>query len=357
MSTKGNDNVTAAGGRLGESVSPLPGFLTRTRLAVAGLSGYARVFEARSDSAGAILRFARVRPPQSGPFQPLKAHEITPKFLDRAVRAIRRWNYDIVPIAEAIERAGAKPAAKRFVCLTFDGGSRDQATHAYPVLARHAVPFTVYLPTGSVDGVGETWWLALEQVIARHSRISLMMDRDERRFTVAGLTEKHELYDYLSVWLRALPPAELSATIADLCKRYGVDLGAISRDFAMNWDDVARLAADPLATIGTATVHGSMLAGLSSADAAREIKMGRAVAEAALSRSLPHLAYPFGEQGTCGQREALLAGDAGFATAATLVSGTISRTGTLDPLKLPRIAWDGRVTSLRVLRAMLAGLV
>lgn len=337
-------------------VSPLPGVLTRTRLAVASLSGYARTFEARSGSAGAILRFARVRPPLSDPFQPIKAGEITPRFLDRAIRAIRRWNYDIVPIAEAIERAGAPQAVKRFVCLTFDGGSRDQVTHGYPVLVRHAAPFAVYLPTGFVDGVGEAWWIALEQVIARHSRVSLMMDRDERRFTVASLADKQELYNYLSGWLRALPPAVRSASIGDLCKRYGVDLAAISRDFAMNWDDVARLAADPLATIGTATVHGSMLTSLNEADAAREIKMGRAVAEAALGRSLPHLAYPFGEQGTCGQREISIAGDARFATAVTLIPGTIRRGDTLDPMKLPRIDWDGRVTSLRVLRAMVAGL-
>ncbi len=336
-------------------MSRLPRVLTRTRLAIASLSGYARAFEAQSGSAGAILRLARVRPRQSDPFQPLKSNEITPAFLDCAIRAIRRWNYDIVPIGEAVDRAGAK-VARRFVCLTFDGGSHDLMVHGYPVLARHAVPFNVYLPTGFIDGVGEAWWLALEQVIARHSRISLMMGHDERRFTVGSITDKTELYDYLSGWLRALPPADLSATIGDLCKRYGVDLEALSRDFAMNWDDVARLAADPLATIGTATVHGSMLASLNSADAAREMRMGRAVTEAALGRSARHLAYPFGEEGTCGSRETLLAGEAGFATAVTLISGTIPRGDVPDPLRLPRIGWDGRITSLRVLRAMLAGL-
>ncbi len=335
---------------------PLPGVLTRAWLGVASLSGYARILEAQSGSAGVILRLARVRPQRPDPFQPLKSNDITPEFLDRAIRAIRRWNYDIIPIGEIVDRAGATRTAKRFVCLTFDGGSRDLMAHGYPVLARHAAPFTVYVPTGFVDGVGEAWWLALEQVIARHGRISLMMDHDERRFTVESIADKLELYDYLSGWLRALPPDELSATIGDLCKRYGVGLAALSREFAMNWDDVARLAADPLVTIGTATVHGSMLASLNSTDAAREMKMGRAVAEAALQRSLPHLAYPFGEQGTCGQRETLLAGEAGFATAVTLIPGTILRSGTFDSLRLPRIAWDGRIASLRVLRAMLAGL-
>ncbi len=70
------------------------------------------------------------------------------------------------------------------MALTFDGATKDLITFAYPVLARHAVPFTVYVPTAFPDGVGEAWWLGLEQVIARESRISLMMGEKEQRFTV-----------------------------------------------------------------------------------------------------------------------------------------------------------------------------
>ena len=53
------------------------------------------------------------------------------------------------------------------MCLTFDGAIRDLMVSAYPVLARHGVPFTVYVPTAFPDGLGEAWWLALEAVIAR----------------------------------------------------------------------------------------------------------------------------------------------------------------------------------------------
>ena len=54
---------------------------------------------------------------------------------------------------------------------------------AYPVLSKHGVPFTVYLPTAFPDGLGEAWWLALEDMIARENRISLVIDRKERRFS------------------------------------------------------------------------------------------------------------------------------------------------------------------------------
>lgn len=326
--------------------------MKRMRLEFAGAGAALHLVGGNRQVAGAILRFGRVRPARDEPFQPLKQDEVTPEFLDRICRKLRRWHYDIVPIGEVMARAEA--GGPKFVCLTFDGGSRDLVEHALPVLKRHAVPFTLYVPTGFVDGVGEAWWLALERVVATHHRISLVINREERRFKLDTVSEKLDAYDYLGTWLRALPPAELSSAISDLCKRHGVDLAATSRNFAMTWDDIATFHADPLVTIGTATVHLPALSTLSAADAAREIRMGRAVAEAATGRAQPHFAYPFDAAGY-GPREIGLAGEAELATAVTSVSETIRRGKTPNPLALPRIMIDGRMPSLRALRAQLAG--
>ena len=164
------------------------------------------------------------------------------------------------------------------MCLTFDGGYKDLMTSAYPVLSRHGVPFTVYLPTAFPDGVGEAWWLALEAMIARENRLSLVMDRKEQHFDIADTAEKYQLYDFLESWMRSLSPSDLSVAINDLCKRYSVDLAALSREASMDWDDLARLAADPLVTIGSATVNYPVLSNLKDADALREMTMGQAVA-------------------------------------------------------------------------------
>src|ERR1700684_1995023 len=133
----------------------------------------------RSGGAGAVLRFERVRPRRAGRFQPLKSREITPQFLDRTIGALKRWKFDIVSMDEVCRRAVTLAAPRRFVGLTFDGGYKDLMTSAYPVLSRHGVPFTIYVPTAFPDGLGEAWWLALEQVIAREARLSLIMYRKE----------------------------------------------------------------------------------------------------------------------------------------------------------------------------------
>jgi peptidoglycan/xylan/chitin deacetylase (PgdA/CDA1 family) len=324
---------------------------------LAYFSGYARLMQRRAGGAGAILRFERVRPARRAAFQPRRAHEITPDFLDLAIHALKRWKFEFVGIDEVCRRAVSPKPARRFVCLTFDGATRDLITFAYPVLSRHAVPFALYVPTAFPDGLGEAWWLALEAVIARNDRIALMMDREERRFEIADVEEKYRLYDFLHEWMRSLAPPDLSAAINDLCKRYSVDLAATSRDGFLNWDELEKLAADPNVTIGSATVNYPVLSSLKEAAASREISMGSAVAQAALHREVAHFAYPFGDRAAFDRQHVMLARKAGFASAVTALPGVIEAEGRSNLHALPRIAWDGRQHSLRVMRVMLSGMM
>jgi len=258
---------------------------------------------------------------------------------------------------EACRRAVTLPKTNRFACLTFDGACKDVVTQAWPVLAKHDVPFTVYVPTAFPDGLGEAWWLALEEIIAREPRISLVIDRQERRFAAGTTSDKVDTFEFLASWLRSLPPPDLSFAIHDLCTRYSVDFAALSRAEAMDWDDLARLAADPLVTIGSATVNYAALANLKAADAQREMAMGKAVAETALRRGTGHFAFPFGDRQSWRREHVAMAREAGFASAVSTVPGIVRAGGRTDLHALPRIVWDGRERSLRMLRVMLSGIL
>ena len=126
----------------------------------------------------------------------------------------------------------------------------------------------------------------------------------------------------------------------------------------MDWDDLAKLAADPLVTIGSATVNYPVLSNLQDADAQREMTMGKAVAEAAFHRDVRHFAYPFGDRdawrrAACRRwRE-----EAGFASAVSAIPGVVEARGYTNLHALPRVAWDGRQRSLRMMRVMLSGVM
>ncbi|MCP9626957.1 polysaccharide deacetylase family protein [Rhodopseudomonas palustris] len=325
-------------------------------LELAYFSGLARLAQARGGGCGVILRFERVRPTRKAKFQPLRSREITPQFLDRLLRALRRWDCDIVSPTDLIARL-ARPRPGRFVCLTFDGGSRDLISFGHPVLARHKAPFAVYLPTAFPDGLGEAWWMALEQVIADHDRVGLVIDHAERHFDTATVDDKYRVFRFVGNWLRALPPQDLAAAVHDLCARYGVDVRRLTREAVMSWEELARLASDPQVTIGSATVNYPRLANVGDAVAQREIAMGGAVLRAALGRDAAHFAYPYGEQGSFTARDVRIVEQLGYASAVSAIPGVICAGGSPLPQMLPRIAWDGRRKSLRGLRVLLSGVM
>jgi peptidoglycan/xylan/chitin deacetylase (PgdA/CDA1 family) len=84
--------------------------------------------------------------------------------------------------------------------------------------------------------------------------------------------------------------------------------------------------------------------------------MGSAVAQAALNRDVRHFAYPFGDRGSFRRQHIAMVEQAGFASAATAIAGMIEPEGRTNLHALPRIAWDGRQRSLRVMRVMLSGM-
>ena len=137
------------------------------------------------------------------------------------------------------------------------------------------------------------------------------------------MPEKYDTFELLASWMRTLPPPDLSFAIHDLCKRYSVDLTALSRSSSMDWDDLAKLAADPLATIGSATVNYHALSNLKEADARRELTMGKAVAETALHRPVSHFAYPFGDQKSWRRAHVVMGQEAGFASAVSTIPGVV----------------------------------
>jgi peptidoglycan/xylan/chitin deacetylase (PgdA/CDA1 family) len=318
-------------------------------------TGCARFAEWSRAGEGVILKFERVRPPRPGQFQPLQASEIAPRRFESLIRALRRWNYDIIPIgelAERLQRPGRRP--RRFACLTFDIGYRDFLDHAWPILKRHSAPVTIYVPGNFADQLGELWWLGLEHVVAHNNRLGLFIDGREHRIDCRRVADKNGAFAFLFETLGTMTPSERSTTIRDLCRRYGSDLSAISAQAVMTWPEIARLAADPLVTVGNAGLTYPVLSRLDVQQSKRELKMGRAVAEAAIGRPAPHLAYPHGTRETFGRRELTLASELGFVSAVTAEPGNV-KSGEVEMLALPRIAWDNRRKSLRAFRALLAG--
>lgn len=305
---------------------------------------------------GAILTLHHVRPPRSGRFQPNRLLEITPRFLTGVVKTLRRSEVDLISLDEMHRRMTEGDFSRRFICLTFDDGYRDTLQWAYPILKQADAPFAVYVPTSFPDRLGELWWLVLEAVIARNDRVGLVIDGRDRKFDCATVAEKRALYDELYWWLRARPTeADMRNVIRNLAAFYHVDIAAFCDELCMTWPELAKLASDPLVTIGAHTVNHPMLAKLTKEAARSEMDLSRSVIEAALSVRPQHLSYPIGDRASAGPREFAIAAELGFKTAVTTRPGMLFPGHIRSMTALPRISLNGEYQRMRYVRVLLSG--
>lgn len=74
-----------------------------------------------------------------------------PSVFRERLELIRRGGYQVVPLAEGIERLYAGTLPSRSVAITFDDGNYDFYAPAFPLLEEYGFPATVYLTTYYAD--------------------------------------------------------------------------------------------------------------------------------------------------------------------------------------------------------------
>ena len=328
-------------------------------LGLIGASGLARLVEPLSGGQGAILMFHHVRPwNQSGfgkdsGFAPNRGLEITPEFLDLAIRTVRARGYEIVSIDTALQRLD--DGGRRFAVLSFDDGYRDNLVHALPVLRRLEAPFTLYVATGFAERTARLWWIELEEAIRRLDRIELTIAG--QRFSVAAGTdaEKMRCFNQLYWSLRAGPEEYLLEAAAELTDAAGVDRRALVENLCMNWEEIAVFAQEPLCTIGVHTLSHPMLAKHRTERVHEELAESRARIERQIGRPAVHLAYPVGDRTSAGPREFALARDLGFKSAVTTRKGMVFAEHAVHPTALPRLSINGAFQTPGALQVLLSG--
>ena len=96
--------------------------------------------------------------------EPVKASSVyvRPDSFERQMEFLRLHRYRVVPLEKLVEdiKAGRKIPPKT-VSITFDDGTIDNFTHAFPVLRKMGFPATIFMITANIDRPG---WLSEEDL-------------------------------------------------------------------------------------------------------------------------------------------------------------------------------------------------
>ena len=318
-------------------------------------SGVHRLLAPVAEGSGRIFMLHRVSPKRHGGFSPNRGLMVTPEYLDAVLCDVKQAGLDIVSLEEARSRITSGDTSNRFACFTLDDGYKDNLEYAYPVFSKHKAPFTIYVPSDYPDGKGELWWVGMEEVIASASEIKFKTGNDTARLRCVTVEEKSTAFERIYNHYRNQDYEAQRGLISGLCDAHGVDMGALCRDLIMTWDEIRKLAADPLVTIGAHTVSHHALAKLPEQRARDEMKHGADRIEKELGAWPEHFSYPYGSPDSAGPREFSIARELGFKTAVTTRKGVLFPEHVDHLTALPRVSLNGEYQSSVYTRLYMTG--
>jgi peptidoglycan/xylan/chitin deacetylase (PgdA/CDA1 family) len=303
---------------------------------------------------GAIFTLHHVRPQVPPAFGPNAHLEITPEFLDAALRRLRKEGYRFVPLDALPGLLGGPESDGPFAAFTLDDGYRNNLEHALPVFERHGAPFTVFVAEGFTEGSHCIWWEVLAAVLRKARKLEFDFGRGPEPLTADTPALRWEAFGRFADYVHRSDEAKALAEIETLARACGIEPTAITRELVMNPQELRRLAAHPLAALGAHTISHRALARLPDAEARIEMQASADYVETITGKRPKTIAYPYGTPDAVTRREARIAEKLGFAAAVTTQPGVLSPT--CDVTYLPRISLNGFYQRPRHVSALASGI-
>ena len=283
---------------------------------------------------GCLLIFHRVTPADAWAGLPNREFHIDAAFLGRLLDHVTEAGWDVVTMDEAMTRLHAGDG-HRFVNISIDDVYRDTMEVALPVFRSRGLPVTLFVTTGIPDGTVTLWQAGLETVLLERDQVAL---EDGSAAAAGDAGAKRRLFACLAAAWEADVPEQ---RYRRFCALNGCDPAALHHRNAVSWAMLEAVRDDPCVEVGGHTVSHARLSSLPLEDARREIAGCRARLQQRLGLPVRHFAFPYGRRGDCGEREAGLAREAGFATAATTRRGLVGAADQARLHALPRNTLNG----------------
>src|SRR5688572_5163596 len=177
-----------------------------------------------------VLTYHRVDEPEDAPELYPGLNGATPDEFEEHMRFLAS-SCRTLSLSELLAvRRGEAPLPSHAVLVTFDDGYRSVAEHAWPIMQRHGVPLTLFVPTAYPGRPGNAfWWDRLWSALeGKHAT------PDERLRTYRRLRER----------VKSLPHEQAMAYVDELGGGAGAESG---RPSVLDWHELRRLAAEGVA--------------------------------------------------------------------------------------------------------------
>jgi peptidoglycan/xylan/chitin deacetylase (PgdA/CDA1 family) len=245
-------------------------------------------------------------------------------------------NFNVLPLAEAVERLHCGTLPQRAACVTFDDGYVDNIKVALPILRQWGIPATFFIASGYLDG-GRMWNDTVIEAVRLASGDVLDLEWvGLGRLPIDTLEQRYQTMLTLLSKLKYLHKEERERRVGAIADAVAAEL---PNDLMMRAEDVRALAASGM-EVGAHTVSHPILNSVPDDQAHYEIESSRQRLAEITGKPVQLFAYPNGKPGSdYDLRHVHLVRELGFRGAVSTAWGAATRS--TDLFQLPRFTpWD-----------------
>ncbi|MCV7428045.1 polysaccharide deacetylase family protein [Mycobacterium montefiorense] len=297
----------------------------------------------------AIVMFHGV---EDEPLSPACWHVLDSATYRRRLEYIRK-HFNVLALADALERLAAGTLPPRAMAITFDDGTRNLATHAAPVLRELGLPAAVFLATGPMDSDETLWpdrlWLAIARTKATEADLAALGLGTR---SLVGNANRGKVYAAAVQRCKDLPDAQRIAVLDKILDALGHRDGDGGPFRMLSWDEAREMVADGLVTLHPHSVTHPILARCGDDKVEQEITDSCITLERETGSTPTIFAYPNGRPQDFDGRTQNVLHERGVRWALSTTPGFADRHS--DPMALPRLAL-GSNSSFDYFRLLVSG--
>ncbi len=206
-------------------------------------------------------------------------------------------HFDVVSLREALRRKeNNRLSSKPLAVITFDDGYRDNFENAHPLLKKYSLPAVFFLTAGSIGNRAPMWTSRVEALFKNTSQqdLALATLSPPRRYKLGNFEKRMSVCFEVKNEMKKVPDERRRMILEELEEKAGnlsLEKDEIASEM-LSWEEVRRLAKDPLVEIGSHSLSHRMLAHLSSEEVARELEESKKMIEAEIGRAVNYFSYP-----------------------------------------------------------------
>ena len=269
--------------------------------------------------------------PKGDYLAPIDELRVSPEYFEQFLRE-QQERLEFISINELPERIANQRQGKSFGVITFDDGYEDNYTYAYPILKKLGIPFAIYVSVNLVNDHMPIWNypLIIERMIKKHGELNI----DGVRYYSWTKEQKDQAFKQLKGLLFSLPYDKLHEEFKRIFAEYLMD--DVFSANTMTWEQIEKLANDPLCTIGSHTMSHCRLTITDNKSLQYELGESKAILEQHIGKPVEHLSYPYGWKTDVSAEAIAFAPQIGYKTALRSFGGPVRKQDT-DLFNIKRI--------------------